>query len=1111
MFVLKRLKLNKSRSSAFFVTLIYLVFGTLWITVSGELVQYFTKGSDLGPRFELYKGLFFILVTSLLVFFTIKRREMQREKLESEVSKSEIKWKNIFDSANDPIFILDKDYRIIGTNSKACDLYGYTQEEFLKLSIKDIHEYNDIEFIRKQMSDVVNNTGREFEINHRRKDGTIIPVEISTKAVLRDNNIEFIHIVHDLSARKNIEKKLISSESKYRTLVEASHELIWATDESNIISFVNNASREIYGLKPEEMIGKKFTDFATKEQLEIDFKSIKEAIKKGNGFLQYESRITDSRGKEKYLLTNCMVNKDPAGKLTGMFGTSLDITERFESGERVKFHNRVYSLMTNMNQLIVRARNKEQILNDACRLAVEFGMFRLAWIGILDENSGKILPAYQFGDSENYLENISISSDEPENIKGPIVRAFNDKVYYVSNDVENDPQLRLWKEATLAKGFRSFATFPIEFRNEVVAVYNIYSEKKNFFGKTETELLLELAEDISFAIEYIELEKERMLIEERYKQIVESAPIGIFTQLDSIITYINPEGYKMLGADSHKFLTGKNVFEMVHPDYREIVKNRLGKIVSGIPAGELEETFMKADGSEIKVMVSAIPYVHEGKKGAQVFFRDLTEQKKAQREIIETNERFKLITKATNDALWDWDLKTDSVWWNDGFTDLFGYKAEEIGPKMSNWEERIHEDDKKRIVDGINHAVNSGQEFWFDEYSFRKSDGTFAYVFDRGYILKGSDGKPYRMVGSMIDISFRRKMENELKESEEKWRSLFENSPSVIFTVDRKYTITGINRSFVSVYNSDEITGMNGFDLLDKDDVGRVREITERVFSEKRAESFIVKSSEANRGKFYSVQAIPQVKDSAVEGLTLIATDITDKIIAEEKLKESNQRLHALAAHLQIIREEERTMISREIHDQLGQELTALKMDIAFLSRQIDKIRISGKPEWNELQNGLKSMSDITDQTINSVRRIARELRPDVLDKLGLKDAIEWQAEEFTKRTGIDCIVSISHNELKFKHELENTIFRIVQESLTNVARHSGAGRSKIGLAIRGESIYLTIEDNGRGITESEIDNAKSLGLVGIKERVYSVKGKLTIKGEKDSGTTLKIIIPIKQ
>jgi PAS domain S-box-containing protein len=1098
-------------SSALFITLTYLVFGILWIAISGKLVLYFANGIELSSRFELYKGLFFILATSLLLYAAIRRRERQREKLEADITKSEVKWKNIFDSANDPILILDRDYKIIETNSKACDLYGYSPKEFQNLSIKDIHEYNDIEFIRRQMNEVINNTGSEFEINHRKKDGSIIPVEVSTRALMKDDGVEFIHIVHDLSARKNIEKKLISSESKYRTLVEASHELIWATDEKNVISFVNNASREIYGLAPEEMIGKKFTDFATREQIDLDLKAIKEAIKQGNVYLQYEGSITDSQGKEKYLLTNCIINKDSTGKLTGMFGTSLDITERYESGERVKYHNRIYSLMTNMNQLIVRAKNKEQILNDACRLAVEFGMFQLAWIGIVDGNSGKVLPAYQFGKYENYTGKLDISVKEPDNVKGPIVRAFTENVFYVSNDVENDYQLMKWKAATLEKGFRSFATFPIEVRNKVVAVYNIYSENKDFFGKTETELLLELTEDISFALEYIELENERLIIEDRYKNIVEKAPIGIFVHLDRKITYINPEGYSILGASTHKEIIGKDIFELIHPEYKEIVLNRLEKVQEGISASELEEKFTKSDGTVVEVMVSAIPYFHEGKKGAQVFFRDLTEQKKTQCEISETNERFKLITKATNDALWDWDLLTDNVWWNDGFKDLFGYNDDEIGEKIGSWEERIHENDRKKIISGLHSAISSGHDFWFDEYSFLKKDGNYAYVFDRAYILKDAGGKPYRMVGSMIDITFRRKMENELKESEEKWRSLFENSPSIIFTIDKQFAITGINRSFINRYNSEEIIGMNAFELIDTDEQKSVREIIERVFADKQAESFTVKSSESDHGRFYSVQAVPFIKNSAAEGMTLIATDITDKIMAEERLKETNQRLHALAAHLQTIREEERTMISREIHDQLGQELTALKMDIAFLSRQIDKVKLSGKPDWNELQDGLKSMSDITDQTINSVRRIARELRPDVLDKLGLKDAIEWQAEEFTKRTGIDCIVSISRSELNFNNLLENTVFRIVQESLTNVARHSGATRSKVGLSMDSNSIYLTIEDNGRGITPEEIDNAKSLGLVGIKERAYSVNGKLTINGQKDKGTILKIIIPIEQ
>lgn len=352
-------------------------------------------------------------------------------------------------------------------------------------------------------------------------------------------------------------------------------------------------------------------------------------------------------------------------------------------------------------------------------------------------------------------------------------------------------------------------------------------------------------------------------------------------------------------------------------------------------------------------------------------------------------------------------------------------------------------------------------------------------------------------------------MENELKESEERWRSLFENSPSLIFTIDKNVKVTSINRSLSTRVDRDEIIGTDGYALIHTDEIPRIKEIIKEIFTSGIAESFTVKSSENDGGNFYSVQAVPQARNNIIEGITFIATDITEKIRSEEKIRITNQKLHALAAHLQTIREEERTMISREIHDQLGQELTALKMDIAFLSRKIDKIRLTGKDEWDELSKGLKSMSEITDQTIASIRRIARELRPDVLDKLGLKEAIEWQAEEFTKRTGIDCIVSLPSAEFNLDRLLENTIFRIVQESLTNVARHSQATRSKISITIAGDVLSVSIEDNGKGITKEEIDNAKSLGLVGIKERAYSVKGKLSIEGKKNKGTILKILIPL--
>lgn len=1094
--------------SAVFITAVYLILGILWITVSGELLHTLAGGSDIEPRYEIYKGLLYVIVTGLIIFFLIKKRENILLNLQDELSLSYDKWKNIFENANDPILILDKSKRIKEVNTKATEVFGFNKSEFSDLNLSELISEPVIDNYSIYFNKTIEKGSSEFDIIHKKKNGDIFPAEISLRAVVKNNELEFIYILHDLSLRRNIQEKLIQSENKYRTLVETSHELVWSVDAEGKIKFVNNASKDIYGYGPEQMIGKKFTDFATEDQVIYDIVEFKKAVEKGDKFLQYESKITDAFGKEKHLLTNCVINRNEDGSASGMLGTSLDITERFESGERVKLHNKVYALLSNMNQLIVRAKDETQILNDACRLAVDYGMFRLAWVGIIDETTGRIIPKYFYGSQSEYLKSLNISINESDEYKGPIVRAFLDKTYYVSNDIESDSLLIKWRNETLRIGLNSFAVFPIEVKNNVKAVYCIYSEKKHFFGKTETELLLELSEDISFALEYIELEKERKIIEDHYKNIVEKAPVGIYTQTNNIITYINPAGYRLLGASTHKEIIGKNIFDIINKEMHGKIESRLTELRAGKPVGEIEEKFRKLDGTEIDVMVSGIPQKVNGNFGVQVFFRDITQQKAAQKQIFEANERFNLITRATNDVLWDWNIEKNEIWWNEGFKDIFGYNDEDIETGIESWTNRIHPDEKNNIVNNIHKAIENGHEFWFDEYHFRKKDGSYAYVFDRAYLVKNSKNKVYRIVGSMLDISFRKKMENELKNSEQKWRSLFEYSPSMIFTINREYNITSLNHSAIPGVDPLDFIGRNGLEFVAPEDHIRVKDIVEKIFSEKHAESFELKSNFPSEDITYSMQAVPVIVNDTVDTITFIASDITEKIKADHKIREANETLHALAAHLQTIREEERTMISREIHDQLGQELTALKMDIAFLSRKIDKIKYTNKPDWNELLEGLKSMSDITDQTINSVRRIARELRPDVLDKLGLKEAIEWQAEEFTKRTGIDCIVSIDENEFNFSRDLENTVFRIIQESLTNVARHSGANRAKIGLIIRSKNIYLTIEDNGRGITEKEINNSKSLGLVGIKERAYSVHGKLSISGEINKGTTLKIIIP---
>src|SRR3982074_2415685 len=228
----------------------------------------------------------------------------------------------------------------------------------------------------------------------------------------------------------------------------------------------------------------------------------------------------------------------------------------------------------------------------------------------------------------------------------------------------------------------------------------------------------------------------------------------------------------------------------------------------------------------------------------------------------------------------------------------------------------------------------------------------------------------------------------------------------------------------------------------------------------------------------------------------MLSQQIKERRIAEEHLRASQQSLRALAAHLQSVREEEWTRIAREIHDQLAQALTGLKMDLAWITSRL--------PEGSRaLREKAHSMSGLIDATTDSVREIMSELRPEVLDRLGLAAAIGWQAGEFQRRSGIRCNVSLPAQELLLDKDRSTALFRIFQELLTNVARHANATRVAVVLTEREETLGLKVEDNGRGIQEQEFESPRSLGFLGLRERALAFGGSIEVRGQEGKGTAV--------
>jgi len=305
-----------------------------------------------------------------------------------------------------------------------------------------------------------------------------------------------------------------------------------------------------------------------------------------------------------------------------------------------------------------------------------------------------------------------------------------------------------------------------------------------------------------------------------------------------------------------------------------------------------------------------------------------------------------------------------------------------------------------------------------------------------------------------------------------------------------------LKQDFAVILLDARMPGVDGFDTA--------RMIRERERSRHTPIIFLTGAYEDLSSMFrgYEAGAVDYLVKPLVPEVLRSKIDVFVELYAKnERLRASEEMLRALAAREQSVREEERARIAREIHDQLGQALTGLKMDLTWLNARL--------PAQKGVAEKVKSMFGLIDDTIQSVRKIATLLRPEVLDQLGLAAAVGWQAREFQARTGIRCKVSVPSDAVAAGPELSTAAFRIFQELLTNVARHARATRVDVALRADGGRLVLEVQDNGKGISEAEVSGSRSLGLLGMRERATAFGGSVEFAGGK--GTRVSVVLPLQR
>ncbi len=263
-----------------------------------------------------------------------------------------------------------------------------------------------------------------------------------------------------------------------------------------------------------------------------------------------------------------------------------------------------------------------------------------------------------------------------------------------------------------------------------------------------------------------------------------------------------------------------------------------------------------------------------------------------------------------------------------------------------------------------------------------------------------------------------------------------------------------------------------------------------------------MKTAELQEKKRALQRAYDRMEERVADRTAKLREEIIERVRVERRLRKSRKDLRNLATFLESVREKERTRVAREIHDELGQTLSLFKIQLGALQKR------TADPQKHATQ--IKSLEELIDNAIVTVQKIATDLRPPILDHLGLAAAIEWQAQDFQERSGIQCHIETFGDVSKVSPEVATALFRIFQEAFTNVVRHAEATEVYLSLKNAENTLTMTIEDNGKGVTEEQIHATQSIGLIGIRERVHCLDGNVEFKGAFMQGTTVTIKIPLK-
>ncbi|MFN7926699.1 MAG: PAS domain S-box protein [Blastocatellia bacterium] len=957
--------------------------------------------------------------------------------------------------------------RIVACNPAFAQQQGQPVQEIENIPILSLYVPDERETIKQHIA-VADRTGKAtYESNMLHKDGTAFPVQIDIVSVRDEQKTPVYRVVtrQDISARKQAEEQLRQSEAHFRAIFEASSVGSVECDAyTGRFLRVNQQMCEIVGYTAEELLQRTFIEITHPDDRAAMMGQYKEFITGQVPAYAVEKRYLHKDGSFVWVSVTSSLLMDEAGTPWHTLAVIQDITARKHSEEVQRESEERFRNLADTAPVLIWMSGTDKICH----------YFNQVWLDFtgrtLEEEAGN-----------GWMQ--GVHPDDYERCLDTYITAFDSRqIFEMEYRLRRaDGEFR-W---ILDKGIPRF-THTGEFLGYLGSCIDITDRKH--------------------------AEEELRESENRFRTLFEQSSVGKFiVEYDTLkVVDCNPAAAKDLGYTKEEMLelTLKEI--VAGPATTEISINH--QILAERKSLKLQAKHRAKSGEIRDALVVLTNLRTHGKDYVYSSVLDITEQKRAEEELQRERLRLEKIAFSSPSVIYSFRVTADGQYSypyvSAAFYDLYGVRQKDVLQDARNTAKVVHPDDRPGLAQSIKDSAYNLSR-WHHAWRINHPDKGELWVEGHSAPVREADGSTV-WHGILNDVTEQKRAEQKLRNSEERltlalaaarmgvWQ--WQLQTNEVFWSPECYEIQGVKEFNNSV---EEFTR-----IVHPDDLAWLMQAVQQSLAEKSLFSAQFRLIRPDNGKEIWVLNLaraeydPQGNPIRMVG---IVQDITERKLAEVELEQSLEQVRSLALHLQDIREEERKRIAREIHDELGQALAGLKFDLFWLENHLvpnDSVSIAACREKTHEMTGLLR------STIEVGRKIATELRPRILDDLGLVTALQWQAQEFQTRTHIRCTFWAVPENIALEAAQATAMFRIFQETLTNVARHAQADAVRAELTMQDGQLILSIQDNGRGITPSEIHGIGSLGLLGMRERLLPFGGTLQIHGERGQGTTVTATLP---